>query len=107
MFGPSNCRGEHGWADEAFGCRCAEMLSEMLARSLDHGSLGLVGAYLEIISMKVRAGKEKGRGLRPEPRSDRDTGAVPASSEPEWSRSPAGQPSGWWAAGRGLWLEVR
>lgn len=41
------------------------MLLEMPARPLDHRSLGLMCADLEIISVKVRA-----RGLRPEPRSD-------------------------------------
>lgn len=41
------------------------MLLEMPARPLGHRNLGLMGADLEIISMKVRA-----RGLCPGPRSD-------------------------------------
>lgn len=74
-----------GREDEAFDCGHAEVLLAVPARPLHHGSLGLVGAYVEITSTEVRAWMERARGLHPEPTHDGDQGTVLSSSEPEWT----------------------
>lgn len=74
-----------GREDEAFDCGHAEVLLAVPERPLDHGSLGLVGAYVEITSTEVRAWMERARGLHPKPTRDGDPGTVPSSSEPEWT----------------------
>lgn len=68
------------------------MLLAVSARPLDHGSLGLVGAYVEITSTEVRAWMERARGVRPEP------GVMRTQAQRRPALSQSGQPSGGWTA---------